>query len=732
MQTTQPPATPTPKPTNTPTPIPPPTPTPAEIITPSAVDVGWLSAAGGPERTRFNPGAHPGQVHPVWRLRFHAWEDNTVSPVEVAALPDAIFVVDSSGRLMRVDMETGNIDAQAAIWPYGPRGTVPGAAIALTEGAVVVSATDTYFSPQAHLPYFRGKFVVFDAQNLTRLWELPGLFGHNYQIAAQNGQVAVTDDEGSIALYQAHTGQLVWYREERDRHNRILAATGDTLFIRQTRSGPPEQRGPYERRQTFLALDWATGDPRWEARPELTDDVVDALTDGERLYLLAHPDRILALSATNGEELWRISEGPVHEKSPIALAYGKLYGIRIPEQLVLAYDATTGEEVWRTPLSGTWSVPALAVAGGNLYLSEQREGGSQLAVLDTETGQVLSQGVMEQSRSVTVTAYPGLAIAADRVILAGSDLRVFGEQAPVADPPPVPPPSFSTRILPADEVLYEFTGTGNGDIWARPANGAWAPRNLTQHEAPDWDPAGSPDGTHIAFESYRSGTSNLWTMDREGGNALAITRTDRNDIYNLHPTWSPNGEFIAFASTRSGKFQIWLARADGSEIRQITSEGENWDPAWSPDGSLIAFISDRDGNPDIWIMSPDGTQQRVWRSSPEPEANPAWAPGCAADLNGPACALAFVQLQEERPEWGEIRARLFNGSLEWTIPGTFWGYDRGPAWWPGCTTLGGDCLLAWARQNNDQTQIILGDLDGNQVLVLGDGKDPSWLIAAED
>ncbi|MCD6289905.1 MAG: PD40 domain-containing protein, partial [Anaerolineae bacterium] len=283
--------------------------------------------------------------------------------------------------------------------------------------------------------------------------------------------------------------------------------------------------------------------------------------------------------------------------------------------------------------------------------------------------------------------------------------------------------------LPTDEVLYESTETGNGEIWARPADNSAPPRDLTNHEANDWDPAGSPDGQRAAFESYRSGTSNVWTVSRDGTGPIEVTHTRSKSDYNLHPTWSPNGEFIAFASNRSGRFQIWLARADGSESRQLTNEGRNWDPAWSPDGSLIAFISNRDGNPDIWLMAPDGSNQHPWLKSPEPEINPAWSPGCARDMNGPMCALAFVRLADKHAEWGELRARLFNGSLEWSIPGTFWGYDRGPAWWPGCNVLGSDCLLAWGRQANNQAQIILGDLDGSQVQVLGAGKDPSWLIA---
>ncbi len=708
---------PTPEPTATPSPMPPP------------ADVGWLDPAGEPGRTRFNPAARPGRALPLWRLRFHKWGESEVYPVEVAALPNAIFMVDSTGRLLRVDMKSGQVTAQATIWPYGSRGSVPGAVIALTGDVIAVSAGDLYVPPQSRLPYFRSKLILFDADNLTRLWELPGQFGRDYQITAQRGQIAVTTDGSTIAMYQAKTGQVVWHQADAGQQYRILAATHETLFVRGVSMTPPEQRGPYEQRQTFLALDWATGQVRWRVRPKLADDATEALTDGERLYLLTYQGYLLALNVADGSEAWQITEGPtLYDRSPIALAYGKVYGFRSPDQAIVAYDAASGQEVWRTPLTEAWSVPTLAIAGGYIYLIEQQGDGSNLKVLEANMGQIVAQEEIAREPSATVTIYWRLAIAADRLILAGHDLRTFGEQPQTADPLPAPPPAFPTPVLPADEILYESTEMGNGDIWARPADGAAPPRNLTAHGAHDWDPAGSPDGRRVAFESYRSGSSNLWVVNRDGSDPVAITQIDQKDSYNVHPTWSPNGEFIAFASDRNKKLQIWLTRADGSEPHQLTSEGKNWDPAWSPDGSLIAFISDRSGNPDIWVMAADGSNQRPWRESPEPEANPAWSPGCASDLNGPTCALAFVRITGEQPDWGELRAGLFNGSLEWSIPGTFWGYDRGPAWWPGCQALGSDCVLVWGRRTEDKPQLVLGDLDGSQVQIIGEGKDPSWLI----
>src|SRR5262245_27271494 len=61
-----------------------------------------------------------------------------------------------------------------------------------------------------------------------------------------------------------------------------------------------------------------------------------------------------------------------------------------------------------------------------------------------------------------------------------------------------------------------------GDIFMMDIGGG-AARALTQGLAFDSQPRFSPDGARIAFVSDRSGIDNIWIMDRDGGNARAVT-----------------------------------------------------------------------------------------------------------------------------------------------------------------------------------------------------------------
>jgi len=87
------------------------------------------------------------------------------------------------------------------------------------------------------------------------------------------------------------------------------------------------------------------------------------------------------------------------------------------------------------------------------------------------------------------------------------------------------------------------------------------------------DPQISPDNTRIIFtlretdlENNR-GFSNLWLTGSDGAGLKQITNNPASD-YN--PRWSRGGEFIYFLSARSGSSQVWKIRPEGGEATQVT------------------------------------------------------------------------------------------------------------------------------------------------------------------
>src|SRR5918995_446111 len=136
----------------------------------------------------------------------------------------------------------------------------------------------------------------------------------------------------------------------------------------------------------------------------------------------------------------------------------------------------------------------------------------------------------------------------------------------------------------------------------------------------DEQPSISPDGTKIAFASnqhYRffgdpqnADLLDIYVMNADGTNVRRLTfdaaATYPLDTQSQNPAWSPDGTRIAYESTRGfeGKGEIFVMNADGSGEPINVSNDPSWDtdPAWSPDGTQITFTSERAGQRDIWVV----------------------------------------------------------------------------------------------------------------------------------
>jgi TolB protein len=91
--------------------------------------------------------------------------------------------------------------------------------------------------------------------------------------------------------------------------------------------------------------------------------------------------------------------------------------------------------------------------------------------------------------------------------------------------------------------------------------------------------------------------------------------------------WSGGDGRVAFDSDVSGtSLQIYSMRPDGSDRRQLTTEGNSGDPSWSPDGRWLAFDSDRDAPSRIYVMDAWGGHVRDVNPDENCSAYPSWSP----------------------------------------------------------------------------------------------------------
>jgi Tol biopolymer transport system component len=152
----------------------------------------------------------------------------------------------------------------------------------------------------------------------------------------------------------------------------------------------------------------------------------------------------------------------------------------------------------------------------------------------------------------------------------------------------------------------------------------------------DYGPEFSPDGSRIVFGCARrcncipdTVNEEICVMNGDGSNEINLTNNPYEDIL---PALSPDGSRIAFFSYRptNSCCTIVVMNSNGSDQTVIANNMADL-PAWSPDGTKIAFR--RDG--DIWVMDPDGTAQTRITTDPAMDYSPSWqrVPGNAVPFD---------------------------------------------------------------------------------------------------
>src|SRR5215212_736279 len=154
-------------------------------------------------------------------------------------------------------------------------------------------------------------------------------------------------------------------------------------------------------------------------------------------------------------------------------------------------------------------------------------------------------------------------------------------------------------------------------------------KQLTNAPGYDAETTITLDGKKLVFTSMRDGDLDIYTMDADGKNVRRLT----NELgYDGGPFWSYDGKQIVYRAhhprtdqlktdytdilkqnlIRPTTLEIWMMNADGSNKRQVTSNGKaNFGPYFFPDGKRIIFASNMDDprgrNFDLYTINVDGT-----------------------------------------------------------------------------------------------------------------------------
>ena len=179
------------------------------------------------------------------------------------------------------------------------------------------------------------------------------------------------------------------------------------------------------------------------------------------------------------------------------------------------------------------------------------------------------------------------------------------------------------------------------DIYAVNADGSGL-ANLSNDPAWEDGPAWSPDGTRLAFRSFRNGYEEIWVAKADGSGPVNVTnnvqRPDReSEIFSdVAIAWSPDGNRIAYPrhhhAVECCSSQVAVVDvASGSTVFETLGDAFDWDPQWSPDGAQIAFTRTTYAaggvTSFVYLVASDGTAlARLIPNDTESENHPRWSP----------------------------------------------------------------------------------------------------------
>jgi Tol biopolymer transport system component len=149
-----------------------------------------------------------------------------------------------------------------------------------------------------------------------------------------------------------------------------------------------------------------------------------------------------------------------------------------------------------------------------------------------------------------------------------------------------------THTLADDLVVFDALVGDSYEIFITDQR-CGATRQLTNHFGNDRFPALSPDGTQVAFVSWRDGNSEIYIMDLAREMTFNLSHCPGQDVL---PVWSPDGTLLAYTSRSVGNSDVFIADVS-RRLTQNLTRNPAYDglPQWSADGQWLVFTSNREG-----------------------------------------------------------------------------------------------------------------------------------------
>jgi len=273
---------------------------------------------------------------------------------------------------------------------------------------------------------------------------------------------------------------------------------------------------------------------------------------------------------------------------------------------------------------------------------------------------------------------------------------------------------FGGQSLFGTHIYFDSNRTGHQEIWMMDYDGK-NQRQVTHFNSDSIEPSVSADGMRIAFTSFAHQAPGIFLFQVDPPRDLRFY--NQSASVNSSPSFTPDGKQIVYSSSSGRCCRIFIANIDGTGFKPITSAGSlDTEPKVNPKtGNDIVFSSGRSGPEQIYRMNMDGGDMERLSEGTGEAANPSWHPG------GQIIAFAWTR-GYSAGAWNifvmDVASRQYNQLTHGE------GKNEHPSWAPDGKHI------VFASTRNGKYQIYTMLADGSQpaqvLTTAGSNQRPVW------
>ena len=204
------------------------------------------------------------------------------------------------------------------------------------------------------------------------------------------------------------------------------------------------------------------------------------------------------------------------------------------------------------------------------------------------------------------TGFPRQTTVFDRQ---GKLVRNLGDPGARTEPRLSPDGTKVAAFLNNDSLWVFDVATGNGTQITTSGH------ELQYQNSPVW----SPDGSQIAFFSYRESQGGIYQIAANGTSKEELLFNHTPGVYAPPNTdWSPDGRFLTYSEAGAPS---WLPlNGERKAVELLREEFNVYAVRFSPDSHFVAYVSDESGRNEVYVRtfsSSSGLGDTTWQVSRE-------------------------------------------------------------------------------------------------------------------